>query len=150
MSSRKPALAVLVLLGGCVAPPMGPTIPVMPAPNKPFEVFRADQGLCMDYANQQVASGALQANNQQVLTGVAATVLGAGLGAALGGGRGAAIGAAEGATVGAVAGFGPSQMAQMSLQQRYDMFYAQCMYAHGDQVPGFGPPYAPPPPPPRW
>jgi uncharacterized protein YcfJ len=151
MSSRKPALAVLVLLGGCVAPPMGPTIPVMPAPNKPFEVFRADQALCMDYANQQVASGALQANNQQVLTGVAATVLGAGLGAALGGGRGAAIGAAEGATVGAVAGFGPAQMAQMSLQQRYDMFYAQCMYAHGDQVPGFGPPNAPPPPPPpRW
>jgi outer membrane lipoprotein SlyB len=146
----KSALAVLVLLGGCVTPPLGATIPVMPAPNKPFEVFRADQALCMDYANQQVASGALQANNQQVLTGVAATVLGAGLGAALGGGRGAAIGAAEGATVGAVAGFGPAQMAQMSLQQRYDMFYAQCMYAHGDQVPGFGPPYAPPPPPPRW
>ena len=144
------ALAVLVLLGGCVAPPMGPTLPVMPAPNKPFEVFRADQALCMDYANQQVAGGALQANNQQALTGVAGTVLGAGLGAALGGGRGAAIGAAEGATVGAVAGFGPAQMAQMSLQQRYDMFYAQCMYAHGDQVPGFGPPYAPPPPPPRW
>jgi outer membrane lipoprotein SlyB len=147
----KPALAVLVLLGGCVTPPLGATIPVMPAPNKPFEVFRADQALCMDYANQQVASGALQANNQQVLTGVAATLLGAGLGAALGGGRGAAIGAAEGATVGAVAGFGPAQMAQMSLQQRYDMFYAQCMYSHGDQVPGFGPPYAPPPPPPpRW
>jgi hypothetical protein len=136
----KPTLGVLVLLGGCVAPPMGPAIPVMPAPNKPFEVFRADQAFCMDYANQLVASGALQANNHQVLTGVAATVLGAGLGAALGGGRGAAVGAAEGATVGTVAGFGPSQMAQMSLQQRYDMFYAQCMYAHGDQVPGFGPP----------
>lgn len=151
MPSMKPALGVLVLLCGCVTPPLSATIPVMPAPNKPFEVFRADQAMCMDYANQQVASGALQANNQQVLTGVAATVLGAGLGAALGGGRGAAIGAAEGATVGAVAGFGPAQIAQMSLQQRYDMFYAQCMYAHGDQVPGFGPPYAPPPPPPpRW
>jgi uncharacterized protein YcfJ len=148
MSQLKVAFAALVLLGGCVAPPMGPTVPVMPAPNKPFDVFRQDQSSCMDFASQQVAGGAQAANNQQVLTGVGGTILGAGLGAAIGGGRGAAIGAAEGATVGTVAGFGPAQMAQMSLQQRYDMFYAQCMYAHGDQVPGFTPAYAPPPPPP--
>ncbi len=146
----KTAFASLLLLSGCVTPPMGPTIPVMPAPNKPFDVFRQDQSTCMDFASQQVAGGAQAANNQQVLTGVAGTVLGAGLGAAIGGGRGAAVGAAEGATVGTVAGVGPAQMAQMSLQQRYDMFYAQCMYAHGDQVPGFAPAYAaPPPPPPR-
>jgi hypothetical protein len=28
----------------------------------------------------------------------------------------------------------------MSLQQRYDLAYAQCMYARGNQVPGFAPP----------
>ena len=149
MPNLKTVFATLLLLGGCVAPHMGPTIPVMPAPYKPFDVFRQDQAECTDYASQQVAGGAQAANNQQVATGVAGTVLGAGLGAAIGGGRGAAIGAAEGATVGTIAGFGPAQMAQMSLQQRYDMHYAQCMYAHGDQVPGFRTAYPVPPPPPR-
>ena len=143
-----PVLVPALLLGGCVQQPMGPTIPVMPAPNKPFDVFQSDQVTCENFASGQVAGGAQAANTQQVLTGVAATVIGAGLGAAIGGGRGAAIGAASGATYGTIAGFGPSQMSQMSLQQRYDMFYAQCMYGHGNQVPGFAPSYAPPPPPP--
>jgi hypothetical protein len=50
-------------------------------------------------------------------------------------------------------------MAGMSLQQQYDVYYAQCMYARGNQVPGFSPPPysptpysgpgAPLPPPPR-
>src|SRR5579875_2930281 len=58
--------------------------------------------------------------------------------------------------------------AQMSLQQQYDLAYAECMSAHGNRVPGFrpppggpgygGPPSAPPPygppgpppPPPGW
>ena len=142
------ALTAVLLFGGCVAPPLGPTIPVMPAPNKPFEVFRDDQAICMDYANQQVAGGAQQANNQQVLTGVAGTVLGAGLGAAIGGGRGAAIGAAYGAVGGTMVGAGGAQQAQMSLQQRYDLAYAQCMYSRGNQVPGFEPSYPAPPPPP--
>jgi outer membrane lipoprotein SlyB len=142
------ALVALLLLDGCVSQPMGPTVAVMPAPNKPFEVFQQDQALCRQYADQQVAGGAQQANNQQVLTGVAGTVLGAGLGAAVGGGRGAAVGAASGAVAGTVVGAGPAQQAQMSLQQRYDMAYAQCMYARGNQVPGFAPGYAPPPPPP--
>ena len=149
MPNLKTVFATLLLLGGCVAPPMGPTIPVMPAPYKPFDVFRQDQAECTGYARQQVAGGAQAANNQQVATGVAGTVLGAGLGAAIGGGRGAAIGAAEGATVGTIAGFGPAQLAQISLQQRYDMFYAQCMYAHGNQVPGFRTAYPVPPPPPN-
>jgi outer membrane lipoprotein SlyB len=143
-----PMLVPSLLLGGCVQTPTAPTIPVMPAPNKPFDVFRADQATCMNFASDQVAGAAQAANTSQVLTGVAGTVLGAGLGAAIGGGRGAAIGAASGATAGTIAGFGPAQMSQMSLQQRYDMFYAQCMYAHGNQVPGFAPSYAPPPPPP--
>ncbi len=149
MSSIKINHAVLMgvlLLGGCVQPPMGPTIAVMPAPHKPFDVFQNDQLVCKDYANQQVAGGAQQANNQQVLTGVAGTVLGAGLGAAIGGGRGAAIGAASGATAGTLYGAGGAQYAQMSLQQQYDLAYAQCMYGHGNQVPGFAPAYSSPPP----
>ena len=87
-------LAALLLLTGCVSQPMGPTVPVMPAPGKPFAVFQDDQAICQQFANQQTAGGAQEATNRQVLTGVVGTALGAGLGAAIGGGRGAAIGAA--------------------------------------------------------
>jgi len=138
-------IAALLLLDGCVTQPMGPTITVMPAPNKPFAVFQQDQAVCQSYADQQTAGGAQQANNQQLLTGVVGTALGAGLGAAIGGGRGAAIGAGAGALGGTAVGSGPAQYAQMSLQQRYNTAYAQCMYAHGNQVPGYS--AAPPPPP---
>jgi outer membrane lipoprotein SlyB len=144
MKTVTAAFTALLLLDGCVQQPLGPSIQVMPAPGKPFDVFQQDQAQCKAYADQQTAGGAQQANNQQVLTGVVGTVLGAGLGAAVGGGRGAAIGAGAGAVGGTAVGAGPAQYAQMSLQQRYDAAYAQCMYANGDQVPGYSP--APPPP----
>lgn len=147
------ALTALLLLEGCVTQPLGPTVQVMPAPGKPFDVFQQDQAVCKQYADQQTAGGAQQANNQQVLTGVVGTVLGAGLGAAVGGGQGAAIGAGAGAVAGTAYGAAPAQYAQMNLQQRYDASYSQCMYAHGDQIPGYQPPgYAPgyPPPPPGY
>jgi hypothetical protein len=142
------ALAAVLLLTGCIVPPMGPTIPVMPAPNKPFDVFREDQTLCGEYASQQISGSAQFAANSAFATGAAATVLGAGLGAAVGGGRGAAVGAAEGAVVGTALGAGSAQQSEYSLQQRYNMAYAQCMFSRGNQVPGFAPVYAPPPPPP--
>jgi hypothetical protein len=142
--AEKTALAAaLLLLAGCASTPMGPTVMVMPAPGKPFDAFQADQAVCKQFADGQVAGGAQQANNQQVGTAVVGTLLGAGLGAAIGGGRGAAIGAGAGALGGTAVGAGPASAAQYSLQQRYDMAYAQCMYAHGDQVPGYQP--APPP-----
>lgn len=137
------ALAALLLLDGCVQQPLGPTVQAMPGPGKPFDVFQQDQATCKDYADQQTAGGAQQANNQQVLTGVVGTALGAGLGAAVGGGRGAAIGAGAGAVAGTAYGVTPAQYAQMNLQQRYDAAYSQCMYGHGNQVPGY---YQPPPP----
>lgn len=139
-------VAALLLLNGCVTQPTAPTIPVMPAPNKPFSVFQQERAYCESYADQQTAGGAQQANNQQLLTGVAGTALGAGLGGAIGGGRGAAIGAGAGAIGGTAVGSGPAQYAQMSLQQRYDTAYAQCMYSYGNQVPGFTPAVSPPPP----
>jgi len=159
MRSRKyflPVAMAALLLEGCVSTPMGPTVAVMPGPGKPFEAFQADQAQCKQYAEQQVAGGAQQANDQQLLTGLGGTLLGAGLGGAIGGGRGAGIGAAGGAVAGTVVGAGPAQHAQYSLQQRYDIAYSQCMYAHGNVVPSYGPPpnappprgYYPPPPPP--
>lgn len=142
--------AAAALLAGCVTQPMGPTIPVMPGPNKSLEAFQADESGCEQYASQRVAGGAEAANNTAIGEAVLGTALGAGLGAAIGGGRGAAIGAASGAVVGTGVGANTSGWAQMSLQQRYDISYAQCMQTKGDRVPGPRHPRRPPPPPPGY
>ena len=134
-----------ILLTGCVAPPLRPSIPVAPGPNKSFDVFATEQSFCQQYAASQTAPAAYAANNQAVGGAILSTALGAALGGAIGGGRGAGIGAASGAAFGTVAGASTSPFAQMSLQQQYDVMYAQCMAAHGNSVPGFsGPPGAPP------
>lgn len=139
--------AVAGLVSGCVTPPMGPTIPVMPGRNKSLETFQQDESVCEGYASQRVAGGAEAANNQAIGEGILGTALGAGLGAAVGGGRGAAIGAASGAVVGTAVGSNTSGWAQMSLQQRYNMAYAQCMLTKGNHVQRPPRPYPPPPPP---
>ena len=140
------------LLSGCVTPPMGPTIPVMPGQNKSIEAFQQDESACENYASQRTAGGAEAANNKAITEGILGTALGAGLGAAIGGGRGAAIGAASGAVVGTAVGSNTSNWAQMSVQQRYDYSYAQCMQTKGDQAPSMGPrhPRRYPPPPPGY
>ena len=150
MMKAKPlaSITVALLLGGCVQQPAGPTVAVMPAPYKPFEVFQQDQAICMAYGKQMTNGQAQAANTQSVGTAVVGTALGAGLGAAIGGGTGAAIGAASGAVAGTAVAAGPATSAQGCLQQRYDVAYSQCMYAKGNQVPGFAAPGAPPPPPP--
>jgi uncharacterized protein YcfJ len=148
MNRALPALAAALALVACVSQPMGPTVAVMPAPNKPFEVFAQDQAACKEFAANQVAGGAQVANNQALGTAAIGTALGAGLGAAIGEGRGAAVGAGTGAIAGTAIGAGQSERSQLSLQQRYDIAYEQCMYAKGNQVPGMAPAVAPPPPPP--
>ena len=140
-------LSPAVLLVACASQPLGPTVPVMPAPGKPFAAFQEDQAICRQFADGQVAGSAQQVNNQQVMSGVLGTALGAGAGALLGGGRGAAVGAGVGAVGGTAIGAGQAQHAQGSIQYRYDIAYSQCMYSRGNQVPGYGPPSAPPPPP---
>jgi hypothetical protein len=42
-------------------------------------------------------------------------------------------------------GANQSGFAQMSLQQQYDVVYAECMSAHGNSVPAFSPPPGAPP-----
>ncbi len=139
-------IAALLAASACAPVVMGPMIPVMPGPNKPFDVFAADQGTCQQYANAQVAPLQQQAGNQAVGSALLGTALGAGLGAAIGGGRGAAIGAASGAVLGTSVAASNAQMAGMSIQQQFDVYYSQCMYARGNQVPGFSPQqYALPP-----
>lgn len=148
------ALSAVLLLDACAGTPMGPTVQVMPAPNKPFQAFQLDQSTCKQYAAEQTAGQADEANQQAVGAAVLGTVLGAGLGAAVGGGRGAGVGAAGGALVGTAIGSGGSGNKQLTIQQQYDIAYSQCMYSKGNQVPGFQPAAAtaapPPPPPPGY
>src|SRR5579875_1913488 len=112
-----------VALCACVGP-LGPTIPVAPGPGKSFAAFAADQETCRQYADAQVGPQAAYANSRAVGSAL--------LGTALGGGHGAAIGAASGAVVGTAAGASGAGFAQMSLQQQYDLAYAECMSAHGN------------------
>jgi uncharacterized protein YcfJ len=155
------AVACSALAAGCATEPVGPTVQVYPAPNKPFEVFQGEQEACKQYASQQVAGQVDQANSRGVGETLVGAALGAGLGAAVGGGRGAGIGAAAGGVVGADAGAGSSENAQHRIQRQYNIAFSQCMYAKGNQVVGYrvyappppvyvSPGYAPPPPPPGY
>ena len=139
------AMVLTISLAACVTPPLGPTIPVAPGPNKPFDAFAADQAACQQYATAQTAPQAYATTNQNVGTTLLTAALGAGIGGAVGGGHAAGIGAASGAALGTLVGASNAGFAQMSLQQQYDFLYGQCMFAHGDQVPGFSPPPGTPP-----
>jgi hypothetical protein len=129
----------VLLLAACAQTPMGPTVQTLPGPGKSFDAFQVDQAGCRQFAEQSVAGQAQNANTRAIGTAAIGTVLGAGLGAAIGGGRGAGIGAASGALGGTAIGASGSANAQLSIQQQYDNAFAQCMFARGNMVPGFGP-----------
>ncbi|WP_146101866.1 glycine zipper family protein [Rhodopila globiformis] len=115
-----------LLLDACATHPMSPTVGVMPPPGKPFETFRTDEAACRDAASRQVQGGAQQPNTMGAGSAPMGTLPGTGLGTA-------------GGTAG---GAGVSRTAQLSLQQRYDLAYSRCIYARGNQVPGYLPPGA--------
>jgi uncharacterized protein YcfJ len=140
-----------ILIASCAETPMGPTVQVMPAPNKPFNTFQEDQILCKNYAEQQVSGQAQQANERAIGAGLLGTALGTAVGAAAtgGSGRGLATGAAVGAVGGTALGMGSSYGQQGGIQVQYNNAYSQCMYSKGNQVPGFAPAVAAPLPPPQ-
>lgn len=130
-----------LLLAACASPPMGPTVQVLPSPNKPFQVFQQDQFDCKQYAQSQVA-GQAEAVNQGTVGSVAVgTVLGGLLGAAIGNHQGAGIGAGVGAIAGTSTGANSAAYGQGSIQAQYNNAYVQCMYSKGNQVPGARPQY---------
>ena len=151
MGNRK-SIAVLgaaLLTAGCATTPTGPMVRVMPAPNKPYDVFAQEQTDCERYARDQAAGGAQAANDRALGATALGAVLGLGVGAATGSGRAATVGAATGGAIGAAVGANQSGYARYSLQRRYDIAYSQCMYAKGNYVPGMMAAAPPPPPPPR-
>src|SRR5690348_12506240 len=98
------SLAVLtaaLVTAGCATTPTGPMVQVMPAANKPFDVFAREQSDCEHYASGQVTGEARRANNRALGATALGAVLGLGVGAATGSGRAATVGAATGGAIGA-------------------------------------------------
>lgn len=166
-STPKASVLLLACLTGCAAIPQGPTLAVLPSPTKPYEIFQADDVACRSLAASTVSQEVQDANNRAagsaLLVAALATAAGAAVGAANGGGyhhggyyggggggagSGAAVGAGLGALGGAAVGASSSNDSQDGIQRRYDIAYAQCMYAHGNQVPGYQNSQSPPLPPP--
>ncbi|HEY6364622.1 MAG TPA: YMGG-like glycine zipper-containing protein [Candidatus Binatia bacterium] len=144
----------LVLVAGCAELPLGPSVAVMPATGKPFDLFTTEETICRSYAEQQVGISPQQATQSSTVTGGAAgTALGAAAGGAIGAavghpGPGAAVGAGTGLLTGSAVGANAGYGASWTIQRRYDIAYEQCMYAKGNQIPGFPTAYATPPLPP--
>src|SRR5919204_5591541 len=147
------AMAVLVggllMLAGCVTLPVGPNAAVLPAPEKPQEVFVADEAACREDAAQQtgLTQPHIMAQHElrsavlgPLLGGAAGAALGAAFGAAAGhAGPGATTGAGGGLVLGGAGGAAAGDGAAGGLQGRYDRAYQQCMAAKGKQgagVPG--------------
>jgi hypothetical protein len=136
------AVIFSVVLGGCaVAPPTGPAVVALPGTGKSFEAFQGDDATCRQYAAAQIGNVAPADAAQQSAVGSTAvgTVVGAAAGAVIGAAAGnpatgAAIGAGSGLLVGGATGLSAAQASDMSLQRRYDIGYAQCMTAKGDNV----------------
>ena len=154
-----------VAVGGCATIPSGPSVMVLPAPGKPFEQFQVDDGVCRQWAAQQIGVAPNDvAAHDTVVGAVTGTLIGAGLGAAIGAASGnpavgAAIGAGSGLLGGTAVGANAGYASGWGAQRNYDTAYQQCMYAKGNQIPGVvrtspqnghraGPP--PPPPPAGW
>jgi uncharacterized protein YcfJ len=121
----------------------------MPAPGKPFELFVAEEKTCRDYAEQSIGQSR---NDAAAKNFVGAVVVGTAIGAAAGalGGGDHGNSAATGMLAGSMIGSGESANASGDAQRRYDIAYEQCMYAKGNQIPGYAAPrqtYLPPPPP---
>ncbi len=152
IEAKSTRFATVLLLGGCAAQPLRPSVAVMPPPNKPFEVFQQDQAGCQQYAEQQAGGpeAANAANNQVASGAIVGTLLGAAVGALLTpwNGHGAAPGAAVGLLAGSAVGANNAGRTAREVQWQYDTAYQQCMYARGDQVPGYQSANMPPPPPP--
>ncbi|MFM8153045.1 MAG: hypothetical protein ACKN8Y_06880, partial [Polynucleobacter victoriensis] len=121
-----------ILMVGCATTPVGPSLTVMPAPGKPFDVFKNDDKECRDYAQNSLNTTADEiAAKNTVKTAVIGAALGAVAGAVANGGSsknvgtGAAVGLLGGAAMGATGGNDASK----EVQRRYDIAYQQCMYS---------------------
>jgi outer membrane lipoprotein SlyB len=135
--TRTTFIAVALALAGCATTPSGPSNMALPGTGKDFNLFRADDLSCRDFALGQIGSKSVnqQYNQSLAATTAVGTVIGAALGAAAGGGEGAAIGAGVGALSGGAIGADTAASSGDNAQHKYDNAYLQCMYAAGHKIP---------------
>ncbi len=137
-------LIAAATLAACATVPTGPSVMALPGAGKSFDQFRIDDASCRQYAYEQVGGVTGQQAAQRSAVGSAAvgTAVGAAAGAAIGSasgkmGAGAAIGAGTGLLFGSAAATGYASGSYYAVQRRYDHAYLQCMYAKGNQIPGY-------------
>lgn len=129
-------------VSACATIPPGPSVTIVPARGKPFELFQQDDALCRRWAEQQIGISPQEVANKDTATGaIVGTGVGAGLGALTGAasgqaGEGALIGGAVGMLAGAASGSNSGRMSGQELQRRYDNAYIQCMYAKDNHILG--------------
>ncbi|MBL8373584.1 glycine zipper family protein [Accumulibacter sp.] len=135
-----PPLLILILTACVSLPPEGPSVMSLPGRGQSFAQFRADDGMCRDYARQVISPRTTEtaALDAGVASAVLGTAVGAAVGAAVDGSSGAAVGAGVGLLVGSTSGVAASNASSYVLQQRYDQSYVQCMYSRGHKVPLIG------------
>jgi len=155
-------VVVVAALQACATMPSGPSMMSLPGEGKSFDEFRADDAVCRQFAFEQIGglTGQQAAQVSAVRSAVIGTILGAAAGAAIGSasgdmGAGAAIGGGAGLLYGSAVGSSYSAGSYYEAQRRYDYAYMQCMYAKGNQIPGYrraapARRSSPPPPPPDY
>lgn len=155
--TRVIAVGMTAIVSGCASLPTGPSVMVLPAAGKPFEVFQAEDASCRQWAAQQIGVPGAPVTQNTVVGTAVGTAIGAALGTAIGAssghaGAGTAVGAGAGLLGGAAAGANLDQASAQEAQRRYDMAYTQCMYAMGNQMPSVlqTPAVRMPPPPPAF
>jgi uncharacterized protein YcfJ len=136
---KKILLLCPLLLVGCSFAPTGPTVAVMPAAGKPFDLFQKEDYECRQFASNSVADASQQSMQEGITSAAIGSAIGAAAGALINGGShqgvgtGAGIGLVGGSAIGAANAHGK----QNTIQVQYNNAYMQCMYAKGNQVPAF-------------
>ena len=134
-------LVAAVVLGGCATIPTGPSVMVLPGPQKSFDQFQNDGMSCQQFAQSVVAPAGVEDAYNAAASAAVGTALGAAAGAIIGSatgqaGAGAAIGAGTGLVFGGAAASNGAYASSWQMQRSYDMAYMQCMYSRGNQIPG--------------
>jgi hypothetical protein len=145
MMHTKPILALagaaMALTACAIPPPAGPGVVALPPKGGDYAQFQQQDANCRQNASASIGYGNPQIAANQAAAGTVAlgTLAGAGLGAAIGAvagnpGAGAAIGAGTGALVSGGAAANAAAASGYGAQRQYDITYAQCMTAAGNEV----------------
>jgi hypothetical protein len=58
----------MLMLSACATMPTGPSVNVLPAPGKPFEVFAKEDGTCRQWAQSQIGNSTQDTYDKSAVT----------------------------------------------------------------------------------